>query len=193
MTLRGRLIALAVVLALLLAAVVAALLGSRTPGCAVAAPRPSLAPALRALGDFDQAYDPNNRPALVDAAARAASALHPDLIGASGTAPVRVTAVSAAAPVALVVPLRASQPASAGAERLDGLVVFLLDCQGNAYFATVEDDASAQPPLTAFPPVSRERATAVLGSSPLHLEYATSPLRPLWVTATSPSSSTAAR
>ncbi len=60
MTLRGRLVALAVVLAVLLAAGIAVLVRSRTPDCTVVAPRPSLPPALRALGDFDQSYDASN-------------------------------------------------------------------------------------------------------------------------------------
>lgn len=193
MTLRGRLIALAVAVALLFTGGIVVLVRSRTPGCTVAAPRPSLPPELRALGDFDQAYDPTNVPALQDAASRAASALHSDLIGATPEAPVSVAAARPADQAALVVPLRSPVASAQGFAPLAGLVVFLLDCQGGAYFATVEDDATAQPPLAAFPPVSRTQAEGRLGSTALRLEYTASPLQPQWVTAAAPTQSLAAR
>ena len=179
MTLRGRLIALAVVVALLFSAVIVVLVRTRTPDCTVVAPRPSLSPALRALGDFDQSYDAGNVAALDDAAARAAAALYGDLIGTTAETPVQVHAAAAGSPDAVVVPLR-SHVVSSGPPPLAGLVVFLRDCQGNAYFDTVEDDASVQPPLLEFPPVSREQAMAQLGASALQLDYQTSPLRPRW-------------
>jgi hypothetical protein len=193
MTRRGRLIAVAGVVVLVFAGGIVELVRSRTPECSVAAPRPSLPPALRAIGDFDQAYDAGNLPALEDAAARAAGTLHSDLIGTSAEPPVEVAAQQPAAPAAEVLPLRLHAAAPAEQRPLAGLVVFLLDCQGNAYFATVEDDATAQPPLTQFPPVSREQAAAQLGSAALRLDYATSPLHPQWVTVSTPIQSVPAR
>ncbi|MGH7722882.1 MAG: hypothetical protein ACRENL_08660 [Candidatus Dormibacteria bacterium] len=193
MTLRGRLVALAVMVAVLLGVTVTFLLSSRTAGCAVLAPRPSLPPALRALGDFEQSYDPANVAALEDAASRAAAVLHPDLIGATAEVPVPVEAAQAGLPNALVVPLRSHVAAPGGSPPLAGLVTFLQDCQGNAYFATVEDDATTVPPLIHFPPVSREQAMARLGSVGLRLDYLSSPLTPEWVTTASPAQSLAAR
>ncbi|MDQ6847851.1 MAG: hypothetical protein M3019_09790 [Candidatus Dormibacteraeota bacterium] len=192
MTLRGRLIAVVTLVAVVLASGILILVRSRTPDCTVAAPRPSLAPALRALGDFGQAYDAGNAAALEDAAVRAASALHGDLIGTTPEAPAPIAADARGAPDALVVPLR-SHLTGTGLPPLAGLVVFLRDCQGGAYFDTVEDDASTQPGLTAFPPVTREQAAAQLGSAGLRLEYAASPLRPQWVTVTDPARSLPAR
>jgi hypothetical protein len=193
MTLRGRLGALAVIVALLLAGSVVLLLASRTASCAVAAPRPSLAPALRALGDFDQAYDVSDVATLDDAAARAAGALHTDLIGATPQDAVAVAAARPGAPDAVVVPLRSSAPAAPGQAPLVGLVVFLRDCQGGAYFDTVEDDAALQPVLLQFPSVTSERAGAQLGSTALRLVYGVSPLRPEWVTDATPARSLPAR
>ncbi len=193
MTLRGRLIALAVIVALLFAGGIVVLVRSRTPDCSVVAPRPSLAPALRALGDFDQSYDVGNVPALEDAASRAAGALYGDLIGTTAEAPVVVAAALPGSPDAVVVPLRSHAASARGQPALAGLVVFLRDCQGNAYFDTVEDDVSAQPALIDFPPISRAQAEARLGSSGLRLEYMTSPLRPQWVTMATPARSLPAR
>src|ERR1700680_4081797 len=128
MTLRGRLIGLTVMGVLVPGAVVAVLLRSRTADCGVVAPRPSLAPVLRALGDFGQSYDAGNVAALEDAAGRAAGALHPDLIGSTAAAPVAVAAALPGAPDALVVPLRSHMPSPTGPPALAGLVVFLRDC-----------------------------------------------------------------
>ncbi len=182
MSLRGRLTALAVVIAVLLAGAIVVLVQSRTPGCTIVAPRPALPPALRALGDFDQSYDATNVPALDDAAGRAAAALYGDLIGTTAETPVPVAAAPPGQPDALVVPLRSHVVTAQGQAPLAGLVVFLRDCQGNAYFDTVEDDASAQPPLIAFPAVSREQASAQLGTTALSLEYTGSPAHPVWTT-----------
>jgi hypothetical protein len=184
MTLRGRLIMLAVIVAVLFTVGILVLVRSRTPDCTIVAPRPSLPAALRALGDFDQSYDVANVGAIEDAATRAAAALHGDLIGATAEAPITITAGSPGLPDAVVVPLRSHAVSSLGRPPLAGLVVFLRDCQGNAYFDTAEDDASAQPPLLDFPRVSRDQAVAQLGSSGLRLEYVASPLQPQWVTMT---------
>ena len=191
-TVRRRLTAVAAVTSLLLAGAVVVLLQSRTADCGVAVPRPVLPPELRALGDFDQSYDVANVPALQDAAARAASALHADLIGTIPEAPVTVIAARPGSPDAVVVPLRAN-PAPAGGASLAGLVVFLRDCQGNAYFNVVEDDAARQPALQQFPPVSSAQAAAQLLTPALALEYVTTPLAPQWVSAASPARSMPAR
>jgi hypothetical protein len=193
MTLRGRLVALGVVVAVVFAVGITELLRTRTPDCTIAAPRPSLAPALRALGDFDQGYDAGDAAALEDAATRAASALHSDMVGATAEAPVMVTAARPGSQNALVVPLRAAVATTQGTPPLAGLAVFLLDCQSEAYFAEVEDDATTQPALAAFPPVGRPQAAAALGSTGIRLEYTASPLRPRWVTIGTPARSVAAR
>ncbi len=193
MTLRGRLIALAVAVAVVFAAGIVVLVRSRTPDCSVVAPRPSLPAELRALGDFDQSYDATNVAVMEDAASRAAAALHSDLIGTTAETPVAVAAGGAGMPDAVVVPLRSHIGSTQGPAPLAGLVVFLRDCQGNAYFATAEDDASAQPALYAFPAVSRDQAAAQLGTQVLRLVYQASPLRPGWETTTSPVRSLPAR
>lgn len=181
MTLRARLIALAVALAVLFSFGIVLLLRSRTPDCGVAAPRPSLAPALRALGDFDQAYDVANPAALEEAALHAATVLHAGLIGTTPETPVPVASATATSPDAVVVPLRANPSSSPGPPPLAGLVVFLRDCQGNAYFAQVDDLTTLQPPDTAFPAIGRDQAVVRLGSASIRLEYTTSPLHPMWV------------
>jgi hypothetical protein len=192
-TLRGRMVALTSILAIVMAVGIVVLVRSRTPDCSTAAPRPALPQALRALGDFDQAYDGANTALLLDAARRAATVLHTNLIGSTPEPPVPVAAGSAGVADALVVPLRA-HPASSGAPApLSGVVVFLRDCQGNAYFSSVEDDAAAQPAVTDFPAVSREQAVSSLGAPDVRLTYQDNPLAPRWVSASSPSRSLAAR
>ncbi|HEY8756830.1 MAG TPA: hypothetical protein VIN65_10855 [Candidatus Dormibacteraeota bacterium] len=193
MTLRGRLIALAATVAVLLGGTIVVLLRSRTADCTLVAPRPSLAPVLRALGDFDQSYDAGNVAALEDAATRAAAALHPDLIGTTAEAPVAIAAARPGSPDALVVPLRSHTALPSASPPLAGLVAFLRDCQGNAYFATVEDDASTQPPLVQFPSITGEQAAAQLGSAPVRLAYLDSPFAPEWETTGPPVRSLAAR
>lgn len=158
--------------------VIVYLLRSGSPGCTVPAPQPSLSPALRAIGGFDQGYSVGDVVTLEEVARRAAGALHPDLIGATPEGPLVVRAQRPGQPDAVVIPLRAQAP-GATAPRLAGLVAFLLDCSGRAYLAGVEDDTSASPPLASFPPVSREQATARLQATP-HLVYSSSPLQPSW-------------
>lgn len=191
MSVRGRLVALAVVITVAVAGFIAVLLSTRTANCTVVVQRPSLPPALRALGDFDQAYDASQPEALKDAAERAAAAEYPDLIGSTPETPVPV-AGTGTSPSVLVVPLRQASTGS-GTPPLAGLVVFARDCQGGAYFQGVEDDVVARPPLTSFPPVSRAAAAARLGTDSLTLEYTSSPLQPVWVAGTSPAASMAAR
>ncbi|MDQ6856628.1 MAG: hypothetical protein M3Z57_06095 [Candidatus Dormibacteraeota bacterium] len=192
MTLRGRFIALAVIVAVLFSIGIVVLVRSRSADCTVVAPRPSLSPALRALGDFEQSYDVANVGAIEDAATRAAAAMSSDLLGAVAEPPVVVTAANSSLPDAVIVPLRSHVASAHGPPPLVGLVVFLRDCQGNAYFDTVEDDASAQPVLVAFPRVSRDQAVAQLGSA-VRLDYVASPVQPRWVTLTEPARSLPAR
>lgn len=193
MSVRARLIALAVVVALVLATGIVVLVGTRSPGCTVAAPRPSLSSELRSLGDFDQSYDATNPPALEDAAQRAASALHSDLIGSVPQPPVFEAATQVGSPDAVVVPLLSPLSSVPAGARLAGLVVFLRDCQGAAYFGGVEDDVTAQPPLLGFPTVSQAEAAAQLGGVTPRLVYTTDPLRPRWATGASPPRSLPAR
>lgn len=175
---RPRLLGVVVLAAAGAVLVIVYLLRSGSPGCTVPAPQPSLSPALRAIGGFDQGYSVADVMALEDVARRAAAALHPDLIGATAEGPLTVRAQRPGQPDAVVVPLRA-QASGGAAPRLAGLVAFLLDCSGRAYLAGVEDDTSASPPLASFPPVSREQATARLQAIP-HLVYSSSPLQPSW-------------
>lgn len=193
MTLRPRLVALALAMVVLLASALVLLARSQSPGCGVSAPRPSLVAQLRALGDFDQSYDATNPATLEDAARRAAAALHADLIGAAPESPVAIEAELSTAPSAMVVPLRSTAAPAAGSPPLAGLVVFLRDCQGNAYFASVEDDVSSQPPVTAFPAVGRDQAAAQLGTPALRLAYTGEPLHPVWVATDGSSRSLPAR
>lgn len=190
MSLRGRLVALGVAVTLILAGSVVLLLASRTTGCALPAPRPSLPPVLRALGDFDQSYDITDVSSLNDAASRAAGALDANLIGAVPEQALVIAAARPGSPDAVVVPLRSPAPGNAP---LLGLVVFLRDCQGGAYFASVEDDAAVQPALTVFPTVDGQQAEARLGSAPVRLEYTATPVRPEWVTLTTPALTLPAR
>jgi hypothetical protein len=190
---RARVIALSVVAVLVVATGIVVLVGSRTPNCTVAAPRPSLPAELRALGDFDQSYDVSNAPAIEDAAERAAATLHSDLIGATPLPPVLEAAAQAGSPDALVVPLRSPLSSTPAGAPLAGLVVFLRDCQGAAYFATVEDDATVQPPLRQFPPVSQDQAAVQLGGAAPRLVYTTDPLHPRWTIGSAPGRSMPAR
>ena len=193
MTGRARIVGLAVVGAALVAGALTLLVNTQNAGCSVSSPRPSLTAQMRALGDFDQAYDAGNAVVLQDAAQRAAAALHPDLIGATAEAPVTVTPTSAGAPAALVVPLRSQVPAATGSPPLAGLVVFLRDCQGNAYFSSVEDDITRQPPASEFPRVDAAQAGAQLGSAAIRLTYTSDPLQPQWRTIGAPVRSMTAR
>jgi hypothetical protein len=119
--------------------------------------------------------------------------LHSDLIGAVPQPPVPEAAAQPNSPDAVVVPLRSPRSTAQAGGALAGLVVFLRDCQGAAYFATVEDDATAQPPLQQFPSVGRDQAVALLGGAAPRLVYRTDPLHPLWQTAASPPMSVPAR
>ncbi len=154
--------------------------GGSDTACTVAPPAPSLTAQLRALGGFDQTYDPDNRPALRSLAAQAASVVTPALIGAVPGDPVRVTASASGKPDALVIPL-ARTASGDGAPRVVGLVAFLRDCSGRAVFSAVDDLTSGgSPGVAQFPAVTAETAATRLGTGTPALVYASSPFAPQW-------------
>ncbi|HXA30535.1 MAG TPA: hypothetical protein VN193_17515 [Candidatus Angelobacter sp.] len=176
---------LAILAVLAVAAVVlgVALARSRTAGCDVPAPQPTLPAELRTLGGFDQAFDPTDQRALADASVSAATALHSDLAGATPDSIVREAASGAARYDALVVPLSVSG-GQTGQRRVVGLVAWLLDCGGRAYYSDTRDLLRTDPSVlpTHFPLLSVVEAQAQLGvSSPPRLVYRTSPFSPLWL------------
>lgn len=151
-----------------------------TPGCAIAAPAPSLPASLRALGGFDQSFDANNLEALALVGENAAAVVSPNLDGATPQQPVDVAAVAAGQPAAVVVPLAAPETGGS-ATRLIGLVAFYVGCGGRAYFGSVAD-ISAQGPAapTSFPAVGEGAAATGLATSTPELVYAGSPFTPEW-------------
>jgi hypothetical protein len=168
-----RIAAAGAVLLVALAVVAVFAARSRTPGCSGEPPAPDLPAQLRSLGGFDQPYDVTAPRALEDAALQAASALHPDLAAATSLgAPVDITALEPGRHDAIVFPL------GAGTGDVEGLAVFLRACGDQAYFSTVADLAASPPP--AFPAVSRERASRMLGTADPQLVYTDTPLRPRW-------------
>ncbi len=147
--------------------------------CNVGAPAVSLTPQLRALGGFDQAYDPDNRLVIVTVAVQAASAVSPSLIGASPGDPVRVASVSPQKADAIVVPLMSS--GQGGTLHLAGLVAFLRDCAGRAYYSEVRDlSAQGAAAPSTFPAVSEVAASEKLGVATPKLVYTSSPFAPSW-------------
>jgi hypothetical protein len=153
--------------------------GSGT-GCTIEAPAPSLPASLRSLGGFDQSYDANNPDELAQVGSNAAAAVSPDLDGANPIDPVRVKAVAAGQPDAVVIPLAAQEPTGAGT-RIVGLVSFYVGCGARAYFGSVVDIStlgSVAP--VSFPSVTKAAAAAELGTSTPALSYTTSPFMPEW-------------
>jgi len=148
-------------------------------GCSVAEPVPTLTAQLAALGGFDQPYDPDNTPRLDALAIQAAGVTSHNLIGAKPAPPVAVTSADPNRPNALVIPLFESA-SSSNAGRLAGLVVFLRDCAGRAYFSRVWDFTSTAHPATSFPVVPEQAAARSLNTESPELEYTTSPAAPLW-------------
>jgi len=144
-------------------------------GCTVSAPVPSLNAQLRALGGFDQAYDSNDTQVLETVAQQAAETTVPSLIGAAAADPVRVASSTPSRPDALVIPLRA--PAGAGTPRVAGLVAFLLDCSGRAYYSSV---ALSTAPADGFPAVGETAAAQRLSVADPDLIYTTNPFHPSW-------------
>jgi hypothetical protein len=148
--------------------------------CTVGAPVASLNAQLRALGGFDQPYDAGDRQIIESIARQAASASAPGLIGALPADPVLVSSVSSSQANALVVPLLTTTPGE-GAQHVSGLVSFLRDCSGRAYFSAV-DDLTTKGSLTAhnFPSVNASVAAQRLGVDSPQLVYTASPFMPLW-------------
>ena len=161
-----------------------ALVRSRSAGCTLAPPAPVLPAQLRIIGEFDRPYDTGDPRALMEAAARAATGLHADLAGVAPADPVAVHATSASMHDAVVVPLRVtgaapSGPGAAGS-RVEGLVAFLLDCSGRAYYSATEDLLRESAPLpTSFPAVDHDAAVRALGGDAV-LVYTDSPFAPFW-------------
>lgn len=161
-----------------------ALARSRSGGCDVASPSPNLPTELRSMGGFDQPFDPTADPrSIADASVTAASALHDDLAGATADSFVRESADGGATYDALVVPL--SVPAAAtGERRVVGVVAWLLDCSGRAWFDEVRDVLRTDPSLLPahYPLVDAQTAEQRLGATaPPRLVWRTSPFTPLWL------------
>jgi hypothetical protein len=150
------------------------------PQCTVAAPIPSLNAQLRALGGFDQPYDPGDRQIIETVSAQAASATAPGLIGALPSDPVQVASTSNQRANAIVVPLLTTTPGET-APHVAGLVSFLRDCSGRAYYSAVADlTARGLPAARTFPAVSAAVAGQRLGVDTPQLVYTTSPFAPAW-------------
>jgi len=145
--------------------------------CSLPAPVPSLGPQLRAIGGFDQPYDAGDPAALASVALQAASAVSPGLLGDTPARPVAVASASTTRPDALVVPL-VSTPSADQPAHVAGLVSFLRDCAGRAYYSAVRDIAPAAP--GAFPAVSQDVAASRLQTGAPELVYTDSPFAPLW-------------
>jgi hypothetical protein len=179
-----RLVALAAVAGTALAILAIALVRSRPAGgCTIPPPIPAVPDQLRALGDFDQPYNATETRTLQDAALRVATALHAELGGARVGDPVDVRALRSDRHDAIVFALGTNPGANGAPRTVEGLVVFLRDCSGQAYYSEVDDllrttPAGAAP--AAFPEVTRDEAAAALGGGNPELVYTTSPLQPLW-------------
>ena len=172
--------ALAAVFAAVLTVTLTHIASSPQRSCAVAAPIPSLPSRLRSLGGFDQPQDPSDVMALAALAEQAGASVAPGLIGTQPQRPVPVAAATAGQPDALVVPLL-SAPQPAARQVVSGLVAFLLDCSGRAYFSAVDDlTASGTSAPSSFPSVSPGRAAATLGTTQPELVYGDSPFAPRW-------------
>jgi hypothetical protein len=174
----------------MLGVVAAALVGlgvaaarSGTPGCTVPAPEVVLPPQLRVIGEFDRPFDPGDPRALQDASIRAASALHSDLTGARAGTPVAIAADHPAQHDALVVPLVESGPDPSAPPRVAGLVAYLRDCTGRAWYHDTDDLLHTDPSLLPqrFPTVTAGSAAATLGTSGLRLVWRDSPFAPRWL------------
>jgi hypothetical protein len=175
----------AILAAVVVAAVVltVALARSRTAGCDVGAPQPTLPSQLRTLGGFDQPFDTADQRALADASVSAATALHSDLAGASADGLVRESASGGARYDAVVVPLSVAGGAT-GTRRVVGLVAWLLDCSGRAYFDEVRDVLRTDPSLLPahYPTLDAAAAAAQLGTAATpKLVYRASPFNALWL------------
>jgi hypothetical protein len=178
---RVALAALAALVFLAVAVITFTHVGSGSPGsCTVSAPVPSLPAQLRAIGGFDQAFSPSDTTSLRRVAASAASVVAPDLIGVQPDSPVAEAAASASKPNALVVPLiGTAAPAQRG--KVVGLVAFLRDCAGRAYYSAVDDlIAHSSTFAPSFPSVSQAAAAQQLGTASPQLVYKDDPFSPEW-------------
>lgn len=160
-----------------------ALARSRPSGCDVPSPTVSLPSELRTLGGFDQPFDPSDVRSLADASVTAATALHDDLAGAGPDALVHESADRGAGYDALVVPL--SVPAgTTGERRVVGVVAWLLDCSGRAWYDDTRDILRTDPSLLPqhYPLLDSQQAQQRLGAAAApKLVWRTSPFSPLWL------------
>jgi hypothetical protein len=158
-----------------------ALARSPTAGCTVPSPAINLPAQLRSLGELSQPFDLADPRSLVDASVRAATGLHGDLVGASADGIVRESAGDGARHDAVVVPLSVAQ-GSTGQRRVIGLVAYLLDCTGRAYYDDTRDLLLSNPgALPAhFPVISQSEAATQLGTAQPKLVYRDTPFAPLW-------------
>lgn len=156
---------------------------SGTGGCTTPPPEVNLPATLRTLGDFDQPYDVADTPTLQSAALRAATALHSDLAGATPATPIAVAASGPADHDALLVPLVEISSAPGAPQRVAGLVAFLRDCSGRAWYDDTDDLLRTDPGLLPpeFPVVGAAQASASLGTDTPRLVWRTSPFQPLWL------------
>jgi hypothetical protein len=175
-----------VVAALVIVVVAGVILGvalarSPTAGCNVPAPPINLPAQLRSLGELSQPFDLGDPRSLADASVRAATALHGDLVGASPDGLVHEVATGGAQHDAVVVPLSVAQ-GSTGQRRVVGLVGYLLDCTGRAYYDDTRDLLLSNPgALPAhFPVLTQGEAAAQLGTAQPRLVWRGTPFDPLW-------------
>ena len=95
------------------------------------------------------------------------------------TDPVSIAPASTQQAAAIVVPLL-STTRDQGQPRLSGLVSFLRDCSGRAYYSAVDDLVAHSATMRSFPAVTMETAIRRLGVSTPQLVYSTTPFAPRW-------------
>ena len=170
----ARLTLVGVVTAALLVVLGFALVRSRTAGCDLAPPSVTLPSQLRVIGGFDRPFDAGDQRALRETASQAGSVIHPDLTGTAAGGPVLVSAATPDKHDAIVVPLRTPE------RRVAGLVAFLRDCSGRAYYSDTEDLLASGATLAGFPAVDLQTASARLGIEQPRLVYLATPFQPRW-------------
>jgi hypothetical protein len=158
-----------------------ALARSPTAGCTVPAPPINLPAQLRSLGELSQPFDLADPRSLADASVRAATSLHSDLAGASADGVVREFATDGAQHDGVVVPLSVAQ-GSTGQRRVVGLVAYLLDCTGRAYYDDTLDLLRSNPAALPahFPVLTQSEAATQLGTAQPKLVYRDTPFAPFW-------------
>ena len=151
------------------------------PGCAIAAPAPSLPASLRALGGFDQSFDAGQPPALAQVGAERGRRGEPeprrrDTPGTGARGRRRRRAARGGGGAA-----RRPGRRRAAATRLVGLVSFYVGCGGRAYFGSVaEISRTGSGAPASFPAVGESAAAAQLATSTPQLVYTGSPFTPEW-------------